>query len=54
MTESGLVKITAIISLTVIVCLALLKGIDSGLTATISAIIGGVAGYEFGRKKSSK
>ena len=54
MTESGLVKMTAIISLTVIVCLALIKGIDSGLTATISAIIGGVAGYEFGRKKSSK
>jgi len=54
MTESGVIKITAIISLTIIVCLALMKGIDSGLTATISAIIGGVAGYEFGRKKSAK
>ena len=54
MTESGLVKITAIISLTVIVCLALVKGIDSGLVASVSAIIGGIAGYEFGRKKSSK
>ena len=54
MTESGVIKITAIISLTIIVVVALMKGIDSGLTATVSAIIGGVAGYEFGRRRPSK
>jgi hypothetical protein len=28
-----------------------MKGIDSTLTGSICAIIGGVAGYEFGKKK---
>ena len=51
MTESGLVKVTAIISLTIIVCVALMKGIDSGLVASVSAVIGGIAGYEFGRRR---
>ena len=54
MTEGGVIKITAIISLTIIVCVALMKGIDSGLVASVSAVIGGIAGYEFGRKKSAK
>ncbi|MEM2262119.1 MAG: hypothetical protein QXM79_07240 [Zestosphaera sp.] len=48
---TDLVKITAILNLTIICLVALMHGIDSGLTATISAVIGGVAGYEVGRKK---
>jgi hypothetical protein len=50
--ETGLIKITAIISLTAIVIVALIHGIDSVLVGTVSAIIGGIAGYEFGRKQS--
>ena len=45
-----LVKISAIASLTIICSLALLKGIDSALVGTVSAIIGGIAGYTIGRK----
>lgn len=48
---TDIVKITAIISLTAICITALQHGIDSTLTATVSAIIGGIAGYEVGRKK---
>jgi hypothetical protein len=44
-----LIKITAILSLTVICGLALLRGIDSTLVGTVSAIIGGIAGYEIGK-----
>lgn len=40
-----LTQITAIICLTVIAVFALMKGIDSVLLSTISAIIGGIAGY---------
>jgi hypothetical protein len=43
----------AIICLTVICSVALLKGIDSTLTGSICAIIGGVAGYEFGRRQKT-
>ncbi|MEM4033996.1 MAG: hypothetical protein QXD16_04795 [Sulfolobales archaeon] len=50
MKDSTLVKITAIASLTVICVVALQHGIDSTLTATISAVIGGVAGYEVGKR----
>ena len=45
-----LVKITAIVCLTVICGIALLKGIDSALMGTVSAIIGGIAGYTLGKK----
>jgi hypothetical protein len=51
--DSTIVKITAIVSLTVICSLALLKGIDSVLVASVSAIIGGIAGYEL-RKNNEK
>lgn len=49
--DETVIKVTAIISLAVICSLALTKGIDSALTGTISAIIGGIAGYEVGRKR---
>ncbi|MCL7393198.1 MAG: hypothetical protein LZ162_06195 [Thaumarchaeota archaeon] len=51
MNDSTIVKIIAIVCLTVICSVALLKGIDSTLTGTVSAIIGGIAGYEIGRRQ---
>jgi len=51
MKDSTIVKLVAIVCLTVICSVALLKGIDSTLTGTVSAIIGGIAGYEFGRRQ---
>jgi hypothetical protein len=51
MDESSLVKIVAIISLTVICVFALIRGIDSVLVGSISAIIGGIAGYEIRRNE---
>jgi len=47
MRESTVVKVVAIVSLATICVVALLRGIDSALVATVSAIIGGIAGYEF-------
>jgi membrane protein YqaA with SNARE-associated domain len=47
--DETLIKITAIICLTVICSLALLHGIDSVLVGTISAIVGGIAGYQVGK-----
>jgi len=52
--NSWIVKIIAIVCLTIINIVALLHGIDSTLTGTISAIIGGIAGYEIGRKVVGK
>jgi hypothetical protein len=46
MRDETIVKITAIVSLTVICAVAVLRGIDSALIGTVSAIIGGIAGYE--------
>ncbi|MEM4976175.1 MAG: hypothetical protein QXT64_02500 [Desulfurococcaceae archaeon] len=40
-----LAKVVAIICLTVICCVALMKDVDSALVATVAAIIGGIAGY---------
>ena len=51
---STIVKIAAIISLTIICVTALLHGVDSGLASTISAVIGGIAGYEIGRYRREK
>jgi len=51
MRDTTMVKITAIVCLTVIVITALLNGIDSVLVGTISGIIGGIAGYEVGRTR---
>jgi curli biogenesis system outer membrane secretion channel CsgG len=53
MNDSTIVKLVAIVCLTVICSVALLKGIDSTLTGSICAIIGGVAGYEFGRRQKT-
>jgi len=55
--DESIVKISAIIGLTAICVVALAHGIDSVLTASISAIMGGIAGYEIGinrEKKNSK
>ncbi len=46
MREDTIVKVVAIIALTVICSLAIIRGIDSVLIGTVSAIIGGIAGYE--------
>ena len=51
MKDSTIVKIVAIASLAAINIVALLNGIDSTLTGTICAIIGGIAGYEFRKVK---
>jgi hypothetical protein len=51
--DSTIVKIVAIVSLTVICSLAIMHGIDSVLIGTVSAIIGGIAGYEL-RKNNEK
>jgi F0F1-type ATP synthase assembly protein I len=53
MKDSTIVKLVAIVCLTVICSVALFKGIDSTLTGTVSAIIGGIAGYEFGRRQKT-
>jgi membrane protein YqaA with SNARE-associated domain len=54
--DETLIKITAIICLTVICVVALLHRIDSVLVGMVSAVIGGIAGYELGRafKKEEK
>jgi hypothetical protein len=54
MDDSTVVKLVAIICLTVICSMALYKGIDSVLAGTICSIIGGVAGYEIGRRTKTK
>lgn len=46
MRDETIVKIVAIVALTIICTTALIHGIDSVLIASISAIIGGIAGYE--------
>jgi hypothetical protein len=53
MKESSLVKIIAIVSLTIIGVTALSHGIDSVLIGSISAIIGGIAGYEIRRNEDT-
>jgi hypothetical protein len=53
MEDTTIIKLVAIISLTTICSIALLKGIDSVLAGTICSIIGGVAGYEIGRRISA-
>lgn len=53
MEDANKIKCVAIASLTIICSIALFKGIDSVLTGSICAIIGGIAGYEFGKKKKN-
>lgn len=51
MKESSIIKITAILALTVLEALNLcLLKVDGSILMTISAIIGGIAGYEIGKK----
>jgi hypothetical protein len=47
MRDETIVKVTAIVALTAICTVAVMHGIDSALVGAISAIIGGIAGYEF-------
>ena len=51
MEDTTIIKITAIICLTIICGLALLRGIDSVLIGSVSAVIGGIAGYELKKIK---
>jgi hypothetical protein len=54
MEDTTIIKLVAITCLTIICSIALLKGIDSVLTGTICSIIGGIAGYEFGRRQKTR
>jgi hypothetical protein len=45
MRDDVIIKVVAIVALTVINITALMNGIDTILTSTITAIIGGIAGY---------
>ncbi|MEM1834749.1 MAG: hypothetical protein QXO80_05990 [Thermosphaera sp.] len=49
--DETIIKVSAITSLTIICAVALMHGIDSVLTGSISAIIGGIAGYQFGTER---
>lgn len=42
----------AIISVTIIATVALLKGIDGAVLIAAFTIVGGLGGYEIGKKKS--
>jgi hypothetical protein len=51
MKDATIIKITAIISLTILEIANLLTlKIDGGVLLAIGSIIGGIAGYEIGRK----
>lgn len=51
MKESSIIKITAILALTTLEALnLLLLKVDGNILMTISALIGGIAGYEIGRR----
>ena len=55
MRDETIVKITAILCLSAILIVDFLTmKIDSTLVGTIAAIIGGIAGYEFGRRRSRR
>jgi len=54
MRDSTIVKIVAIVGLVVIEVVNLLTmGYDGGLLFAIGSIIGGIAGYEIGKNKST-
>jgi hypothetical protein len=52
--DETIIKITAIVCLTIICSLALLRGIDSVLVGSVSAVIGGIAGYSFAKFKEKE
>lgn len=43
--ELDLTKVVAVVCLTVICCVALMKGIDSAIVGAICSAIGAIAGY---------
>ena len=50
MTDKTLITIIAIISIMILEVIALLKGIDGQIFATVISIIAGLGGYTIGRK----
>lgn len=51
--EIDLTKMVAVVCLTTICCVALMKGIDSALVSAISAVIGGIVGYSVRKAKQN-
>ncbi len=52
MNDKTIVKVTAIISLTVLEIVNLLTTkLDGNILLSLGIIIGGIAGYEYGRRK---
>jgi len=55
MKDETVVKLTTIICLTIVLIVNFFTmKIDSTFTGTVCAIMGGIAGYELGRRKNSK
>ena len=54
MKDETLVVCVAILAVTFLECVAILKGIDHGLLGSSFTIIGSLAGYLFGRRKARK
>ena len=52
--DETIVKLGAIVCLTVIVVVCLFRGIDHAIVATVAAIIGGIAGYEVKKVRSTQ
>jgi hypothetical protein len=50
--DSDWVKIAAILSITILEAVALLKGIDGALLSMAVAVIAGLAGYQVGKVSS--
>jgi len=50
MEDSMIVKTTAIVAVCVLEAIALLSGVDGALLALSFSFIGGIAGYEAGKK----
>lgn len=55
MKDSTIVKLTAIVAIVILEIVNLLTAkIDGNVLLSMGVIIGGIAGYEFGKKKSSE
>jgi len=54
MKDETLVVCVAILAVTFLESIAILKGIDHGLLGSSFTIIGSLAGYLFGRRKAKK
>lgn len=44
--DATLVKLASIAGITILEAIALIKGIDGALLATVFALLGGIAGYQ--------